>query len=90
METGREAAAYTRAEIISDAVVHAAAIVAALIAVPVLVTFAVVWSGDPGTVTAAAVYGATLIAMFCCSAAYNHLAWPGWHDCLRRVDQSAI
>lgn len=90
METGREAAAYTRAELISDAVVHAAAIVAALIAAPVLVTFAVVWSGDPGTVTAAAVYGATLIAMFCCSAAYNHLAWPGWHDCLRRVDQSAI
>ncbi len=90
MEIGRETAAYTRAELLSDAVVHAAAILAALIAAPLLVTFAVVWSGDPGLVTAAAVYGISLIAMFCCSAAYNHLAWPGWRDCLRRVDQSAI
>ena len=37
---------YTRAELISDAAVHVAGVVAALIAVPVLITLAAVWFGD--------------------------------------------
>lgn len=90
MENGRESAAYSRAEIISDAVVHATAILAALIAVPVLVTLAAVWVGDARTITALVVYGATLIAMLCCSAIYNFVTWPGRHDSFRRMDQSAI
>ena len=39
---------------------------------------------------AATIYGVSLIAMLCCSAVYNMLAWPGWQDMLRRFDQSAI
>lgn len=81
---------YSRAERISDAAVHVAGILSALIAVPVLITLSVVWFGDPGTVMAASVYGATLLAMFCCSAVYNIVALPNWKDVLRRVDQSAI
>ncbi|TPE49448.1 PAQR family membrane homeostasis protein TrhA [Amaricoccus solimangrovi] len=90
MEIRREAATYSRAEIISDAVVHGAAILAALIAVPVLVTLAALWVGDATTITALVIYGVTLIAMFCCSAFYNFVTSPAWHDYLRRVDQSAI
>ncbi len=81
---------YSRAELLSDAAVHVAGILSALIAVPVLITLSVVWFGDPGTVLAASVYGATLIAMFCCSAVYNMVAQPGWKNMLRRIDQSAI
>ena len=65
---------YSRAERLSDAAVHVAGIVSALIAVPVLVTLAALWSGDRGTVIAAAVYGASLIVMLCCSAVYNMVA----------------
>jgi hemolysin III len=81
---------YTRAEILSDAAVHAVGLALAVIAVPVLVTLAAVRFGDPTTVVAAAIYGASLIGMFVCSAIYNHLALPAWKDVLRRVDQSAI
>jgi hemolysin III len=81
---------YSRAEILSDAAVHAVGLVCALVAVPVLVTLAAVWFGDPTTVAAAAIYGASLIAMFACSAVYNLVALPAWQDVLRRVDQSAI
>ena len=81
---------YSRAEILSDAAVHAVGIVSALIAAPVLVTLAAVWFGDPTTVAAARVYGLSLIAMFVCSAVYNLVALPAWKDVLRRLDQSAI
>jgi len=81
---------YSRAEVLSDAAVHAVGLVSALIAVPVLVTLAAVWFGDPTTIAAAAVYGLSLIAMFACSAIYNLVSLPSWKDFLRRVDQSAI
>ena len=81
---------YSRAEVLSDAAVHAVGLVSALIAAPVLVTLAAVWFGDPTTVAAAAIYGLSLIAMFVCSAVYNHLALPARKDVLRRLDQSAI
>jgi hemolysin III len=83
-------AVYSRAERISDAAVHAAGILAALIAVPVLVTLAAVWVGDASTVAGAVVYGVSLIAMFCCSAIYNLVSIPDRRDLFRRVDQSAI
>ena len=63
--------AYTRAELLSDAAVHVTGIVAALVAVPVLITLAAVWIGDASTVVAALVYGVSLIAMFACSALNN-------------------
>lgn len=81
---------YSRAEVLSDAAVHAVGLLSALIAVPVLVTLAAVWFGDPTTVAAAAIYGLSLIAMFACSAVYNLAPVPPWKDFLRRVDQSAI
>jgi hemolysin III len=81
---------YTRAELLSDAAVHAVGLVCAMIAAPVLVTLAALWFGDATTVAAAAVYGLALVAMFVCSTAYNHWALPGWKDVLRRIDQSAI
>lgn len=81
---------YTRAEYISDAVVHVTGIVAALIAAPVMITLAAVWFGDTGTVTASVIYGLCLIAMLSCSALYNMVVRPSWRDLLRRIDQSAI
>ncbi len=81
---------YTRAELLSDAAVHVIGVAAALIAVPVLVTLAVVWFGDATTVGAALVYGASLLAMFVCSAANNMIRVPARKDMLRRIDQSAI
>jgi hypothetical protein len=44
---------YSRAELLSDAAVHVTGIVAALIAVPVLVTLAAVWFGDATTIITA-------------------------------------
>jgi hemolysin III len=81
---------YSRAELLSDAVVHLAALLAALVAVPVLITLAAVWHGNAGTLTAVSVYGATLVAMIFCSLLYNHLPRPDWRDWLRRLDHSAI
>jgi hemolysin III len=81
---------YSRAEVLSDAVVHAVGLVLALVALPVLVTLAAVWVGDPTTIAAAAIYGISVITMFVCSAIYNHLELPDWKDVLRRLDQSAI
>ena len=81
---------YSRAELLSDAAVHVAGILAALIAVPVLITLAAVWFGDASTVAAALVYGISLIGMLACSALNNMLRLPAWKDFLRRVDQSAI
>lgn len=81
---------YTRAEYISDAVVHITGLVAALIAVPVIITLTAVWSSDAGTITAMTIYGLCLIAMLGCSALYNMVMRPSWRDTLRRIDQSAI
>ena len=81
---------YSRAEQVTDAVVHVAGILGALVAVPVLVTLAAIWFGDATTVIAAMVYGVSLLAMFACSALYNMTPLPDWKDLLRRLDQSAI
>lgn len=81
---------YTRAEYISDAIVHASGIGAALIGGPLLITLAVIWIGDPGFVAAAAVYFVTGLAMWSASAAYNLIDRPAWIERLRRADQSAI
>ncbi|MHA6347130.1 PAQR family membrane homeostasis protein TrhA [Roseivivax sp. CAU 1761] len=82
--------AYSRAELLSDALVHLAGLVLALAAVPVLITLTAIWRGDALGIAAVSVYGVTLIAMLVCSLLYNHLTRPGWTDLLRRLDHSAI
>jgi hemolysin III len=81
---------YTRAEYLSDAVVHVLGIAAVLVAVPVLVTLAVMWRGDATAVLGITVYGLTLIAMILFSGLYNMIRHPRWRWLLRRLDHSAI
>ncbi|MEM6945039.1 MAG: hemolysin III family protein [Pseudomonadota bacterium] len=81
---------YTRGELIADGVVHAAGVVLALMAVPVMVTLAAVWHGSFSVVAAAVVYGLSLIAMFAFSASYNLVHQPRAKALLRRFDHGAI
>lgn len=81
---------YSRAEYISDAVVHVSGLTAALIGGPVLIVLAAIWIGDVMAVTATAIYAVCLFAMLLCSALYNMITRPEWADRLRRIDQSAI
>ncbi len=81
---------YSRGEQLADAVLHIAGVIAALVAVPVMVTLAAVWYGDASTVGAAVIYGASLIAMLTFSACY-HMAQHGRSkQILRRLDHAAI
>jgi hemolysin III len=81
---------YSRAELLSDAIVHLAALALAIGAVPVLITLTALWqTGAPGIV-GVSIYGATLIAMLTASLLYNHLPRPDWRDLLRRFDHAAI
>ena len=81
---------YTRAERLSDAVVHVSGLALAVGAVPVLVTLTVMLRGDTPAVVGTSVYGAALIAMILCSALYN-MAGPGGRAwLLQRLDHSAI
>lgn len=82
--------AYSRAEIISDAVVHGLGIGGALIAGPVLITLAAVWVGDPTLIGALTIYTVTLLAMWICSALYNLVQSEDLTPRFRRFDQSAI
>ncbi|MEM7496727.1 MAG: hemolysin III family protein [Pseudomonadota bacterium] len=82
--------AYSRGEVIADGVVHGAGVVLALIAVPVMVTLAAVWHGSFPVVSAAVIYGLSLIAMFAFSASYNLVSHPRAKALLRRFDHGAI
>lgn len=81
---------YSRAERISDAVIHVSGLVAVLIAVPTLITVTVLLRGDVTALVATSVYGATLVAMILCSALYNMVPHADWEGFLRRLDHSAI
>ncbi|MDT8854230.1 hemolysin III family protein [Paracoccaceae bacterium Fryx2] len=81
---------YSRAERLSDAAVHLSGLSAAVLAVPVLITLAVVWRGDGQAIAGVSVYGVTLIAMILCSALYNMTVHPYWNAVFRRMDHSAI
>src|SRR5262252_9457537 len=80
---------YDRSEILADGIVHVLGIVMATIGAAVLMVMTVP-SSDIVRLAAVSVYLIGLLAMFCCSAAYN--LWPvspfKWR--LRRLDQSAI
>ncbi len=81
---------YSRAERLSDAVMHLSGLTAAALAVPVLVTLTVVLRGDATAVAASVIYGVTLIAMILCSALYHMVPDGSWTRLLRRLDHSAI
>jgi hemolysin III len=81
---------YSRAEWISDAVVHVLGVVAALMAVPVLITLAIVLRGDAPAVASTALYGVALIAMLVFSALYNLSTRPRSRRIFRSLDHTAI
>ncbi|MEM9784762.1 MAG: hemolysin III family protein, partial [Pseudomonadota bacterium] len=70
--------------------VHLTGLVVGAVAVPVLVMRAAGWHGASGALAAAAIYGASLIAMLGLSAAYNMVHRPGLKAVLRRFDHGAI
>lgn len=82
--------AYSRAETLSDMIVHLSGVGMMAIAVPVLIGIALWRGADPAQITALGVYGVTLIAMLGFSALYNTLGRQRWHGLLRRLDHSAI
>ncbi|MEJ6395642.1 hemolysin III family protein [Gymnodinialimonas sp. 2305UL16-5] len=81
---------YSKAEYVSDAVVHGLGIGGALVAGPVLITLVVVWTKDVGLTTAVSIYAACLLAMWVCSALYNLVQRADLTPRLRQLDQSAI
>lgn len=81
---------YSRAEWISDAVVHILGVVAALIAVPVLITLAIVLRGDTPAVASTTIYGVALVAMLVFSALYNMTTSPRPRRIFRSLDHTAI
>lgn len=80
---------YDRAEMVADGIVHVLGVVAAVLAAGALVALAL-FRAELATVSALAVYAASLVAVLGCSAAYN--MWPvsrtKW--LLRRFDHAAI
>ena len=87
---GRPRGEYTRAERVSDAVVHGAGLLIALMAAPVLVTLAALRVRDAALVAAATIYGATLVGMLAASAAYHLTPAPAWRDRLRRLELAGL
>ncbi|MEM7506990.1 MAG: hemolysin III family protein [Pseudomonadota bacterium] len=82
--------AYTRQERVADAVVHIAGVTSSLMAVPVLITLVAVWHGTASVITAAVIYGLSLIAALSISASYHMTSHPPIKEILRRLDHSAI
>lgn len=83
---------YSRAERLIDTALHVTGLGAAVIAAPILIGLAAVWHwSDPAVIAAAAIYGASLVAMFAASAGYHlWLGAPRFREWLRRIDHAAI
>ena len=85
---------YSRAEWLSDAMVHVAGLSLVLMAVPVLIVVTAMQRGDLAAVSGVSIYGAALFAMLFCSALYNIGARFRWGAArewlLKRLDHSAI
>ncbi len=81
---------YSRAERLSDAMVHLLGIVAALIGVPVLITLAVVLRGDAPAVASTMLYGVALVTMLVFSALYHMTTQPRLRRIFRSLDHTAI
>lgn len=81
--------AMTRAEYVSDAVVHVTGLCLALAAVPALILLTA-FSATGGAVLGVSIYGATLVLMIAASALYNMVRSDRWAWLLCRLDHSAI
>jgi len=81
---------YSRAERLSDAVVHVTGLAAVAVGVPILVVLAIVFRGDGAAILGITVYGIALFAMIGFSALYHMVQHPEWTPILRRLDHSAI
>ena len=81
---------YSRAERISDGLVHVLGVASALVAVPVLIAVTAMSRPDPEAVLGVSVYGFTLVLMLSFSAVYNMVESQRWSDLLRRLDHSGI
>jgi Predicted membrane protein, hemolysin III homolog len=92
--TGAFRTVYSKAEQISDAVVHVTGLTLVLMAVPVLIVLTALYRGDAASITGVSVYGGALIAMILFSALYNIGETSGLGTAkewlLRRLDHSAI
>ncbi len=82
--------AYSRAERISDGVVHVLGVSSAVIAAPILIIMTVFYRSDPAAVLGASIYGITLVLMLTFSALYNMIEHDEWAEFLRRLDHSGI
>jgi hemolysin III len=81
---------YSRAERLSDAIVHFTGIVSALIAVPVLITLAAVLRGDAPAVASTTLYGVALVMMLVFSALFHMTTRPRLRRVFRSLDHTAI
>lgn len=79
----------TRAEYVSDAVVHVTGIVLVVGAVPPLIYLTAV-NGGGSALFGVSIYAATLVLMILASALYNMIRSESWAQTLCRLDHSAI
>lgn len=86
--------AYSRAEQVSDAVVHVAGLSLVLMAAPVLIVLTALYRPEAGAIAGVSIYSVALLAMILCSALYNIGETSGWAGArewlLRRLDHAAI
>lgn len=80
---------YEFKEKVADAMVHAVALLAAVIGVTVLLIM-IAQTGDGGAMAAGAIFGAGLLACFSMSACYHIVEPARWKAVLRRADHAAI
>ena len=81
---------YSRAEFVSDAVVHLAGLALVAVAVPVLIVVTALQRGDTPAIIGVSIYGAAMLAMIACSALYNMTPGAALTWLYRRLDHSAI
>ena len=81
---------YSRAERISDAVVHVSGLTIALMGLPVLIVLAALLGRNAATVVGVTVYAVSMVGMIFASALYNMVPSARWSRTLRSLDHSAI
>jgi hemolysin III len=79
----------SHAENAADGAVHVAGIAASIVAVSFLLAVYTP-QGTTGMSLALAIYGITVILLFCVSAANNLITHEGWQPLLQRFDHAAI
>ena len=85
----RTTRAQTLGEEIANSVTHGAGLVASIAALVLLVVWAAA-TGDPWRITAASVYGATLVLLYAASTLYHALPAPRAKVLFQRLDHAAI